>query len=69
MKNADSQWAITDINPRLGAGTALSSVCGWSLAAAVLANWGELPTDPLSYLQDFEGDRFAVRAFRDIRTL
>ena len=68
MKNSAGKWVITDVNPRLGAGTALSSVCGWSLAAAALVNWGELLEDPLVYLGDFAGDRFGVRAFRELRT-
>ncbi len=68
MKNAANQWVITDLNPRLGAGTSLSSVCGWNLVAAALVVWAGLPEDPLALLEEFEGERFAVRAHRDFRT-
>jgi carbamoylphosphate synthase large subunit len=68
MKNPQQDWVITDVNPRIGAGTSLSSVCGWSLAVAALAEWGQLPENPLDFLQTFEGNRYAVRAFKDFRT-
>ena len=68
MKNPEQNWVITDLNPRIGAGTSLSSVCGWSLATAALAEWGQLPENPLKFLRSFNGDRYAVRAYRDFRT-
>jgi Carbamoylphosphate synthase large subunit (split gene in MJ) len=68
MRNKAGKWAVTDLNPRLGAGTSLSSICGWSLASAALVTWADLPMNPFQYLPLFKSQRFAVRAYRDIRT-
>jgi len=68
MKNGADDWVLTDLNPRLGAGTSLSSTAGWSLAEAALVTWANLPTDPLHSLEQFHGERFVVRAYREIRT-
>ena len=43
-------------------------LAGWSPAAAALITWGGLSQNPLDELPDFEGDRYAVRAFREFRT-
>jgi hypothetical protein len=69
MKNAMGEWAITDLNPRIGAGTSLATVCNWSLASAALAVWAGLEVSPLSFLEEFTDERFAVRAYRDFRTV
>jgi carbamoylphosphate synthase large subunit len=37
MKDTDNQWCLTDFNMRLGAGTALSSAAGFSIASAFLS--------------------------------
>jgi hypothetical protein len=68
MKNAADKWVVTDLNARLGAGTSLSSTAGWSLAEAALITWANLPADPVQSLAEFQGERFVVRAYRDIRT-
>lgn len=37
MKDADNEWNVTDINLRLGAGTALSTAAGFQLTSAFLS--------------------------------
>jgi hypothetical protein len=49
MHGSNGEWLLTDLNPRLGAGTALSTEYGWSLAAASLACWGRLPLEPTQF--------------------
>lgn len=66
MKDADDEWRIIDINPRLGAGTALSTVYGWSLSSAALTCWGEVPLDPMQFLQTLPGDKHVVRVYTEL---
>ena len=66
MTNAQGERVITDLNPRLGAGTALSTACGWSLAAAVLTVWSESRRDPRQFLRPWEGDKYVVRVYREL---
>jgi carbamoyl-phosphate synthase large subunit len=68
MKNQHGAWVITDVNPRMGAGTALATCCGWSLASAALVEIANLPRDSADFLETWEGNRFALRAFREVRT-
>ena len=65
MRGADDKWLITDLNPRLGAGTALSTAYGWSLASAALACWGDLPFDPTVFLRTSPGDKHVVRVYQE----
>ena len=37
MKNKDNKWCLTDLNMRLGAGTALSSAAGFCVSSAFLS--------------------------------
>lgn len=60
------EWVVTDINLRLGAGTALSSCAGWELTSATLATWGQTKHSPLGFLQSFQGDRYVVRYYQEL---
>jgi hypothetical protein len=66
MTGADGKWFITDINPRLAAGTALNTAYGWSLASAALAIWGDLRLDPMSFLWTMPGDKYVVRVYQEL---
>lgn len=66
MKNSSGEWAVIDVNPRLGAGTALASACGWSLASAALVRWGKLEKDALKYLDSISGEKFVTRVYKEI---
>jgi hypothetical protein len=66
MMGTDGNWAITDVNPRLGAGTALSDAYGWSLASAALVCWGDLPLDPCQFLRTLPGDKHVVRVYKEL---
>lgn len=66
MTGPAGNWLITDLNPRLGAGTALSTACGWSLASAALACYGDLPLDPTQYLSPLDGEHHVVRVFQEL---
>jgi carbamoylphosphate synthase large subunit len=66
MTGADGEFLITDVNPRLGAGTALSTAYGWSLASAALACWGDLPLDPRRFLKTSPGSRYVVRVYKEV---
>jgi carbamoylphosphate synthase large subunit len=65
MCRSDGEWAVTDLNPRLGAGTALSTAYGWSLASAALVCWGDLPFDPREFLKTASTDRYVVRVYQE----
>lgn len=66
MSRNNGEFVLTDLNPRLGAGTALSTACGWSLASAALATWGQIPGDPRTYLSTPTREQYVVRVFQEI---
>jgi carbamoylphosphate synthase large subunit len=66
MLGTDGQWVITDVNPRLGAGTALSSAYGWSLASAALVCWGDLSFSPMEFLKTLPGEKHVVRVYQEL---
>lgn len=66
MKDEMDRWVVTDLNPRLGAGTSMSTTCGFSLVRASIVKWGDLPEDPLQYLDKFEGSKYVTRVYEDI---
>jgi carbamoylphosphate synthase large subunit len=66
MKNSNGEWVVIDLNPRLGAGTALVSACGWSLASAALAEWSNCGKDPMEYLNPISGEKFVTRVYKEI---
>lgn len=62
-----SGWEITDVNPRPGAGTAMSVACGFEVLAAVLAD--RHGQDPAPYLAWAGEERLVVRHYEeDVRT-
>jgi predicted ATP-grasp superfamily ATP-dependent carboligase len=65
MKNQSNQWVVTDINPRLGAGTSMSSSYGFDLTAALLASLTKV-VDPVKYLKRINKPTYIVRVYQDI---
>ena len=66
MTGKGGELLITDVNPRLAAGTALCTACGWSLASAALASWGDLPFHSLDFLRTLPGDKHVVRVYQEL---
>jgi hypothetical protein len=65
MKNEEDKWCLTDLNLRLGAGTALSSAAGFNISAAflsVLAGQNIFK----KYLKKTSHDLFVVRVYNEI---
>lgn len=61
MMTLNNEYVITDINPRLGAGTVMSSAVGMDFHAAMFANlWGE---NPEKYFQNFSGEKYVTRQY------
>lgn len=69
MLNSNNEWCVTDINLRLGAGTALVSKIGWQLARASLSIWLETKEDCNSFFCKVNQDRFVVRVFEEIEMI
>jgi len=66
VMRCEGRWTVTDINPRLGAGTAMSVPLGTDFFAAAFAcAWGE---DPARFLPLLEGEAFVVRQHADFVT-
>jgi len=66
MKNEDQEWCLTDLNMRLGAGTALSSAAGFGLASAflsVLSGNGDFK----DYLGSVSNNQMVVRVYHEIK--
>ncbi len=68
MMNKDGKWVITDLNPRIGAGTALVTAVGWSLTKAMLAVYAGI-ADPTKYLIEPDVDRYVTRVYSEIITV
>jgi hypothetical protein len=64
MKNSNNTWVVTDVNPRLGAGTSMSSAYGWSLGSALFAYL--LNRDPRQWFTEQKKERYIVRTYQDI---
>jgi carbamoylphosphate synthase large subunit len=63
MHRRNGTRAITDINTRLGAGTALSVAAGYDFFAAVFASaWG---LDPSPFLPEVNGEVFITRQYSE----
>lgn len=69
MKNRYGEWCITDINLRLGAGTALSSKIGWQLARAAIGEWIGIDMDYSKLFVNFEGDKYVVRVYEEVEMI
>jgi carbamoyl-phosphate synthase large subunit len=62
MRSAHSGgWEVTDVNPRTGAGTALSAAVGFDPGAAMLA--GAMGLDARPYIRVPESEQFVVRTY------
>jgi carbamoylphosphate synthase large subunit len=57
-------WAVTDVNPRVGSGSRMSSAVGFDLPGAVVC--GALGDDPRPLLRPPAGERWVVRQWREI---
>ena len=66
MADQQGRWVITDINPRLGAGTALSAAVGFDVGSALICDLLEIPYLP--YLQQIHSPRHVIRAYREYVT-
>jgi carbamoylphosphate synthase large subunit len=65
MSNA-AGWAVTDVNPRPGAATAMCALTGNDFFAAAFARcWGE---DPQPFFRPLQGDHFVTRQYAEFLT-
>jgi carbamoylphosphate synthase large subunit len=63
MMNSSRGWLVTDVNARLGAGTALSVAAGVDFFAATFANaWG---LDASQFLPPLPGECFVTRQYAE----
>jgi carbamoylphosphate synthase large subunit len=63
MRSPGGEWAVTDVNPRHGAGSRMSAAVGVDVIGAGLADvWGE---DPARFLGKLDGDRHVVRQYAE----
>lgn len=59
----NGRWAITDVNPRLGAGTAICTVAGSDFFSAMLSIlWGQ---NPQPYLNPLKKECFVTRQYSE----
>jgi len=66
MTDGTGDWQITDVNPRIGAGTRMCAALGVDIAAANLADfWGD-ETEPM--LLPLGGEYYIVRQYEDYVT-
>jgi carbamoylphosphate synthase large subunit len=66
MHDGHGNPLITDVNPRPGAGTAMSGACGVDFLSAHVAE--ALGRDPTRYLQPLGRQRYVLRVFSEIVT-
>jgi len=66
MKNISGQFVVTDLNPRLGAGTSMSSRYGWQLASALLSYLAGKKEDRSKYFHLQVESKFVTRVYQDI---
>lgn len=62
----NNQWVVTDINPRLGAGTAMSKEVGMDFFAATIADY--MGEDFRTYLKQYNGVAYVTRQYKNILT-
>jgi carbamoylphosphate synthase large subunit len=60
------KWLITDINPRPGAGTAMSAAVGFDVGAALICDLAGLPFR--SHLRQIKSPKYVVRAYQEYVT-
>jgi len=59
----DGTWAITDVNPRVGAGTQMSAALGFDPGAAAIA--AAMGLSPERYLERPYGEHIVVRTYEE----
>jgi carbamoylphosphate synthase large subunit len=64
VMRATDGWAITDVNPRTGAGTRMCAAVGANFPAASLAL--ALSDDPLRWLPEFSGNAYVARHYSEV---
>lgn len=64
MKNSKNKWVVTDINPRLGAGTSMASAYGWSLGSALFSHL--LDRNPRQWFTKQKRETYVVRTYSDV---
>lgn len=69
MLNKENEWCVTDINLRLGAGTALSSKIGWQLARASIAQWLGKVENYDKYFNEIKGEKYVARVYEEVEML
>lgn len=63
LMHLNGKWVITDINARLGGGTAMCAAAGLDFYAAMFAVlWDK---DPTRFLSDFEGQCYVTRQYSE----
>jgi UDP-2-acetamido-3-amino-2,3-dideoxy-glucuronate N-acetyltransferase len=63
LMKLDGEWAVTDINARLGAGTAISVAVGLDFFSGMFAIlWGE---DPSKYFKPLQKETFVTRQYSE----
>jgi hypothetical protein len=65
MKDEAEKWCLTDFNMRLGAGTALSTAAGFSIASAFLSVLAG-KDDYKKYLQNVPENLIVTRVYREL---
>lgn len=66
MKGLGGNWVVTDVNPRLGGGTAMWLPVGVNFAAANVADLFATPFE--TWLPQLENQHFVVRYFDEVLT-
>lgn len=62
----NNNWAVTDINPRLGAGSSMSTVVGMDFYGAMVCDL--LNEDYKKYIKQYTGEAYVTRQYLNIRT-
>jgi carbamoylphosphate synthase large subunit len=66
LSSKQGKWLITDINPRPGAGTAMSAAVGFDVGAALICDLAGLPFQ--SHLRQVPSAKHVVRAYQEYVT-
>jgi carbamoylphosphate synthase large subunit len=56
-------WVVTDLNPRLGAGSSMSEAVGYDFYSAMFAIMWDL--NPSQYFGEFRGESYVTRQYSD----
>ncbi len=64
VMNLSGEWAVTDINPRLGAGSSMGAEIGMDFFAAMIAE--VLDKDHRPYIRQYSKECFVTRQYQNI---